>query len=84
MEGLVRVFCECGDGRCFLEEDAAWLARNGTLASGQAPNDPARERALFLQLDIQRLQEKGAWLGNLKIQGTFQARCRHLTEEVLG
>jgi len=82
MEGLVRVFCQCGDDRCFLEADAAWLARSGALASGSAPNDPARERALFLQLDTLRLQEKGAWLENLKVLGTFQVRCRHLTEEV--
>lgn len=79
MAGLIvkkqtQIFCQCEEGRCFLEEDAAWMARNGALASDQ--NDPFKERELFLQLDVERLRNKEAWMERLQVQGTFQVRCR--------
>ena len=79
MEKLTQFFCQCGEGRCFLEEDAAWLARNSALASSQ--NNIFKEKGLFQQLDIDRLRDKEAWMERLQVQGTCQVRCRRLAEK---
>ncbi len=79
MEKLTQVFCQCGEGQCFLEEDAAWLARNSVLAG--TGNTPFKEKGLFLELDTGRLRAKEAWMDSLQVQGCFQVRCRRLDEE---
>jgi len=79
VEERTQVCCQCGEDRCFLEEDAAWLARNSALASRQ--NDSFKERGVFLRLDSERLRDKEAWMERLQVQGTCQVRCRRLAEK---
>lgn len=74
VEERTQVCCQCGEGRCFLEEDAAWMARNSALASRL--NDPFKVRGTFLRLDSERLRDKEAWMEHLQVQGTCQVRCR--------
>jgi len=79
VEERTQVCCQCGEDECFLEEDAAWIARNSELMSGQS--SLSKKMDLYRQLDTERLRDKEAWMDHLRIQGTSQVRCCRLVEE---
>jgi len=80
VENKAQVYCQCEEGRCFLEEDAEWIARNGQLASGV--NNHFNRNELLQQLDIDRMQAKEIWMNSLQIQGTCQVCCRRQLKNI--
>ncbi len=84
MNEQTKVLCQCPEGYCFLEEDAARAKQNYAAQAQTNERDTTfRSRTLFHQLDDERLRRKSEWLESLGVPGTLQVQCRKEDPEAL-
>lgn len=79
MEEQAKVYCQCAEGRCFLEEDTAWSERNSVVSAGK--HGFRQDTILLNNLEVERLRQKDEWMDALGVQGTRQVCCRQQAEK---